>query len=207
MAVMGEGRRHREEGCSQGPRLRLESRRVRATEMLVSRRVGRRQSGRGGLAQRECDGLGSRRMGITHHSQRPIFRSLLGVGRTSGYLTGSRCRSPRKALERCNEAGHSSGGAERYACVAATQRFYFDHPRMPFDEAIGAPYVPIPRRSGSSGADPRHLFPRDLARSVSAIRSEALDALAVSIMLTAHGQIIAGAPDVLRARQRSYGIR
>ena len=41
MAVMGEGRRHREEGYSQGPRLRLESRRVRATEMLVSRRGGR----------------------------------------------------------------------------------------------------------------------------------------------------------------------
>jgi hypothetical protein len=35
MAVMGEGRRDREEGCSQGPRLHLEPWRVRATEMLV----------------------------------------------------------------------------------------------------------------------------------------------------------------------------
>jgi hypothetical protein len=42
MAVMGEGRRHREEGYPQGPRLRLEPRRVRATKVLVSGRGGRR---------------------------------------------------------------------------------------------------------------------------------------------------------------------
>jgi hypothetical protein len=42
MAVMGEGHRHRGEGRAEDPRLRLEPRRVRATEVLVSRRVGRR---------------------------------------------------------------------------------------------------------------------------------------------------------------------
>jgi DNA polymerase III epsilon subunit-like protein len=36
MAVMGERRRHREKGSSQGPRLRLESRRLRTTKVLVS---------------------------------------------------------------------------------------------------------------------------------------------------------------------------
>ena len=41
MAVMGKGRWHREEGYPQGPRLLLEPRRVRATEMLVSRYGGR----------------------------------------------------------------------------------------------------------------------------------------------------------------------
>jgi DNA polymerase-3 subunit epsilon len=40
--VMGEGCRHREEGCPQSTRLRPESWRVRTTEMLVSRRGGRR---------------------------------------------------------------------------------------------------------------------------------------------------------------------
>jgi len=39
---MGEECRDREEGCPQVWRLCLEPRRVRATEMLVSRRVGRR---------------------------------------------------------------------------------------------------------------------------------------------------------------------
>src|ERR1700730_2296703 len=34
--LWGEGCRYREEGCPQGPRLRLEPRRVRATQMLVS---------------------------------------------------------------------------------------------------------------------------------------------------------------------------
>jgi hypothetical protein len=40
LAVMGEGCRHREEGYAEGPRLRLEPRRVRATEMLVPRHLG-----------------------------------------------------------------------------------------------------------------------------------------------------------------------
>jgi DNA polymerase-3 subunit epsilon len=42
MAVMGEGQRHRDEGCSQVAGLRVESGRIRTTEVLVSRRVRRR---------------------------------------------------------------------------------------------------------------------------------------------------------------------
>ena len=38
-------------------------------------------------------------------------------------------------------------------------------------------------------------------------RSDALDACAISIMLTPHGQVIAGASDVLRAHQRPCRIR
>ena len=43
---------------------------------------------------------------------------MLGLGRTSGYPIGMRCRSVWKALERCNDARRSLGRAERYACVA-----------------------------------------------------------------------------------------
>jgi hypothetical protein len=42
MAHMGEGRRDREEGCPQGPRIFVEPRRQGTTEMLVSRCGGRR---------------------------------------------------------------------------------------------------------------------------------------------------------------------
>jgi hypothetical protein len=51
-----------------------------------------------------------------------------GAGPTSGYLIGPRCRSPRKALEGCNDRRRSSGRAERYRCVAAPQRYSFKHP-------------------------------------------------------------------------------
>jgi hypothetical protein len=73
---------------------------------------------------------GSSRMGVAHHGQRPIFGSMLGLGRTSGYLIGMRCPSPWKALERCNDTRRSSGRADRYAFVAATQRFPFKPPRI-----------------------------------------------------------------------------
>src|SRR6202035_709428 len=69
MAVMGEGRRHREKGCPQGPRIRLEPRRVRVTKVLVSRRGRRRKAGRGVVAASKCDGAGSRRMGVAHHGE------------------------------------------------------------------------------------------------------------------------------------------
>ena len=58
----------------------MEPRRVRATEMLVPRRVKRRQGGRGGLAPRKCDGAGSTGMGVADHGQRSIFGSMLGLG-------------------------------------------------------------------------------------------------------------------------------
>jgi hypothetical protein len=85
MAVMGEGRRHREEGCSQGPRLHLEPRRVWASEMLVSRHGGRREGGRGVMAPGKCDWAGSCRMGVAHYGEGSVFRSMLGLGRTSRY--------------------------------------------------------------------------------------------------------------------------
>jgi hypothetical protein len=45
---MGKGCRHRKERCPQGARLRLESRRVRATEMLVST----------GISRKHCESVG-----------------------------------------------------------------------------------------------------------------------------------------------------
>ena len=81
------------------------------------------------IRRRRCRGseqmswVGSSNMGVAHNSERSVLGSMLVLGRTSGNRIGRRCRSPWKALEQCNEAGHSSGRAERYACVAAPQRF------------------------------------------------------------------------------------
>jgi hypothetical protein len=93
MAVMGEGCRYREEGYPQGPRLRLEPWRVRATEMLVSRRIGRRQDSRGVVAPSKHDGAGSSGMGIADNGEGSVFRSMLGLGRTSGYHVRRRISS------------------------------------------------------------------------------------------------------------------
>ena len=78
----------------------MEPRRVRATEMLVPRRVKRRQGGRGGLAPRKCDGVGSSGMGVAYYVERSILGSLLGLGRTSGHRIGMGCGSLMRALER-----------------------------------------------------------------------------------------------------------
>jgi hypothetical protein len=56
MAVMGEGQSTLRKRIPQGPRLRLEPRRVRATKMLVSRRVGGREVRRAILAPPKRDG-------------------------------------------------------------------------------------------------------------------------------------------------------
>jgi len=79
MAVVGKRWRHREKdllksrGYSWSPG---ESGRPRCW----SRRVKRRQGGRGGLAPRKCDGAGSTGMGVADHGQRSIFGSMLGLG-------------------------------------------------------------------------------------------------------------------------------
>ena len=138
VAVMGQGRRHREEGCPQGPRLRLEPRRVWATEMLVSRYGGRREGGRGVVAPSKCYGTGSSCMGVAHHRQRSVLRSVLGLGRTSGYRIRRCCRPRWKALERGNDARRSSGRAERYACVEAPRGF-IGAPQI-HDGQIGGPH-------------------------------------------------------------------
>jgi hypothetical protein len=74
MAIMGEGCRYREEGYPQGPRLRLEPWRIRATEMLVSRRIGRRQDSRGVVASSKHDGAGSSGMGIADNGEGSVFQ-------------------------------------------------------------------------------------------------------------------------------------
>jgi hypothetical protein len=68
--------------------------------------------------------------GTADNSERSVLESMVGLGRTSGYCIGRHCRSFWKALERCNDARRSSGRAERYACVAAPQRFLSEHPRI-----------------------------------------------------------------------------
>ena len=82
------------------------------------------------MAPRKRDGAGSSRMGIAHHGERSVFRPMLGLGRTSGYRIGRRCRSLWHALEQCNGVRDSSGLAEQYACVAAPRRFSFKPPRI-----------------------------------------------------------------------------
>ena len=61
----------------------MEPRRVRATEMLVSRRGGRRSSRRGIVAPSKRDGAGSTGMGVANHGERSVFGSMLGLGRTT----------------------------------------------------------------------------------------------------------------------------
>jgi hypothetical protein len=75
MTVMGKGRRHREEEYAQGPSLRVEPRRVRATEMLVSRCVGCGQSGRDVVAPSRCDGAESSSMAVADHGERSVLGS------------------------------------------------------------------------------------------------------------------------------------
>jgi hypothetical protein len=65
-------------------------------------------------------------MGVAYHGERSVFCRMLELGRTCGYLIGPRCRSSRKALERCNDRRRSSGRVERY-CVGAPQRYSFKH--------------------------------------------------------------------------------
>jgi hypothetical protein len=43
-------------------------------------------------------------VGVAHYGEGSVFRSMLGLGRTSGYPIGMRCRSVWKALERGNDA-------------------------------------------------------------------------------------------------------
>ena len=56
------------------------------------------------MAPGKRDGSGSSRMGIADDGQRPVLRSMLGLGRTAGYLIGMPCRPRWKALGWCNEA-------------------------------------------------------------------------------------------------------
>jgi hypothetical protein len=50
--------------------------------MLVLRCAGLREISRGVLAPGKRDGAGSSRVGVAHHGQRSVFRSMLGLGRT-----------------------------------------------------------------------------------------------------------------------------
>jgi hypothetical protein len=50
------------------------------------------------VASSKRDRARSNRVGVAHHGQRPIFRSMLGLGRTAGNRNGKRCRSPLMAL-------------------------------------------------------------------------------------------------------------
>jgi hypothetical protein len=98
---------------------------------------------RGVVAPTKRDGTGSSRMGVADHGEGPVLGSMLAVGGTSGCRDGPRCRSLRRARERPNEVGRSSGSPERYARVAAPQRFWFEHPAdHPMDcrSALIVPY-------------------------------------------------------------------
>jgi hypothetical protein len=46
------------------------------------------------VAPSKCDGVGSSHMGVAHYGQRSILESVLGMGRTCGYVAEMRCRSP-----------------------------------------------------------------------------------------------------------------
>jgi hypothetical protein len=50
------------------------------------------------VAPSKRDGSGSSHLGVAHHGERSLLGSMLGLGRTSGYLIGMRCWSLRKAL-------------------------------------------------------------------------------------------------------------
>src|SRR5258708_704819 len=87
-------------------------------------------------------------MGIADHRKGSVLRPMLVLGRTSGYRIGVRCRSTWKALERCNEARRSSGRAERYACVATTQRFAVSIPGFELGlKSIARIQIGLPRRA------------------------------------------------------------
>jgi DNA polymerase-3 subunit epsilon len=59
------------------------------TEMLVSRHGRRRKGGRGVVAPRKRDRVGSSCMGVAHHGERSVFGSMLGLGSASGYRNES----------------------------------------------------------------------------------------------------------------------
>jgi hypothetical protein len=106
-------------------RLFLEPRRVRATEMVVSRCVGRRQTDRGVVAPNERDGVSSSRMDVAHYRHRPIFGSMLGLGRTAGYLSECAVDRSGRRWNGVMTPNVVSERAQRYASLAATQRFPF----------------------------------------------------------------------------------
>jgi hypothetical protein len=92
--------------------------------MLVSRCVGREQGGGGVLAQRIRHGAGSSSVGVAHHGEKSVFRSILELGRTFGFRDRRRCRRPRKALEQCNEAGRIREGRND-TVVSGTAAVFF----------------------------------------------------------------------------------
>jgi len=82
--------------------------------------------------------------GIADNSEGSIFRSMLVLGRTAGVC----CRSPWRALEQCNDPRRSSGGAERYACVAYPSRGCSMPPTASWlPVAVGGQGAPSPPRS------------------------------------------------------------
>jgi hypothetical protein len=78
---------YREEGCSQGPTLRLEPRRVWATDpgiVTCRTRIRRRRL----LGSEKRDGARSSCMGVAHHGEGAVLGSMLGLGRTIGRSVG-----------------------------------------------------------------------------------------------------------------------
>jgi hypothetical protein len=81
----GQGTWRLRRRMSSRPRFRLESRRVGRPRCWYGDISDAAKSDRGVVAPSECDGGGSSRMGVAHYSQRPVLRSMLGLGRTSEY--------------------------------------------------------------------------------------------------------------------------